>query len=201
MDYGSLSAGIGDLQQAIELATESMAGDPGDLKKKNNLRILYNQLAFFYLEEQRHEAAMQVISTTIELGDQLQFKVPFNQEYSREQAYSYSTAGEVYQQLDQPQQALKYLALSMKMSETNLRIDPGDFSATNDLVIDCMLVGRLHQDLGQSDQAAALFHQAERLIRPVYKAEPNNKYYLHTLMVALLDNQKTAEARPLFEQL
>ena len=201
MDYGELSAGTRDLQQAIGLASEGLARDPGDLKKLHNLRILNNQLAFFYLEEQRPEDAMQVINSAIELGEQLQIKAPFNQEYSREQAYSYSTAGEVHQLLKQPEQALEYLTRSMRMSESNLSNDPGNFSAINDLAIDCLLVGRLHQELGQSDQAVDLFNKAERLIRPVYAAEPNNKYYLHTLLVALLENQKPAEAKPLFEQL
>ncbi|MFC3195070.1 protein kinase [Marinicella sediminis] len=201
MDYGVLQTGISDLELASALAKQSIDQDRTDLKKQNNLRILFNQLAFFYLEDEQLKAAEQVIKQAIELGEELQLKAPFNQEYSREQAYSYSTAGEIYQQLNQPVQALELLTRSMNMSATNLNNDPHNFSAANDLAIDYLLVGGLHLELGQIEQANELFFRAEQLIRPIHEQEPNNKYYLHTLVVALLENSKPDEARPLLVQL
>jgi tetratricopeptide (TPR) repeat protein/tRNA A-37 threonylcarbamoyl transferase component Bud32 len=201
IDYGELSAGIADLQQAIEYAAQSMELDRTDLKKQNNLRILYNQLAYFYLEDHQFSEARDVVSQAIALGEELQLKAPFNQEFRREQAYSYGTAGEVFQQLGQPEQALTYLTRSMDMSASNLQNDPDNFSAVNDLAIDCLMVGGLHQELGQTEQAERLFVRAWLLIKPVHEQEPDNKYYTHTLLVALIQNKQYQEARPLFDQL
>lgn len=198
-DFGELEQGTTDTIKAIEYAQASIAQDPEDLKKLNNERILHNQLAFFYLENQQVEQAKTAILTAIELGDALKLKAPFNQEFEREQAYSFSTAGEIYQTQDNLDNALNYYLQGLAISKRNYDKDPDNYSAANDLAVDSLLVAGLQRQLGQQQSADELFAQVEAMMDGVHQAEPNNKYYAHTLLVAKLHLKKFDEAKPLFE--
>lgn len=198
-DFGALDQGIVDVLLAIEHAQASMALDPEDLKKQNNERILHNQLGFFYLEAQQLEPAKQAVLKAIELGDDLKLKAPFNQEFEREHAYSYGTAGELFQQLGELDEALRYYQITLATTEQLYASDPLNYSAANDLAVDKLLVADLRQQLGQNEQAQAEFFAVDALIQPVYQAEPNNKYYAHTLLVTKLHLQQWEQAKPLFE--
>ncbi|WP_223786911.1 serine/threonine-protein kinase [Marinicella meishanensis] len=199
LDYGELSQGITDLLLAIEHAQASMALDPEDLKKQHNQRILYNQLGFFYLEDQQLEPAQQAVLQAIELGDALKLKAPFNQEYEREHAYSYGTAGEISQQLGDLDAALRYYQFTLATTQELYAADPLNYSAANDLAVDLLLVADLQQQLGQTAEAQAQFAAVDALLQPVHEAEPNNKYYAHTLLVTKLQLQRWAEAKALYE--
>ncbi len=200
IDFGELTTGIEDVQQAIVAAQKSIDLDPEDLKKQNNLRILHNQLAYFFLENGQIEEAKTIVLRAIELGEQLKLKAPFNQQYQREHVFSLTTAGEVLQQQGQLSQALTYFQQSLNFSEATYAKDPGNYSAANDLAIDYLLVADLMLQQQQPDQAQELFVKAEALMQPIFAAEPNNKYYAHTLLVVKLHLKKFAEAKPLFTQ-
>jgi len=198
-DFGSLEQGTTDTIQAIEYAQAGILQDPEDLKKQNNERILHNQLAFFYLENQQVEQAKTAILKAIELGEALKLKAPFNQEFEREQAYSFSTAGEVYQQQKDLDSALRFYQQSLAITKLNHAKDPNNYSAANDLAVDSLLVAGLQEQLGHQQPADELFAQVEVMMEGVYQAEPNNKYYAHTLLVAKLHLKKFDEAKPLFD--
>jgi hypothetical protein len=87
------------------------------------VRILYNQLSYFYLENEQSEAAEQAALTAIEQGRALKLKAPFNQEFERELAYSYTTAGEIYQSSGDLAMALNYYQLSRDISLRNYAAD------------------------------------------------------------------------------
>ncbi|MCB1582503.1 MAG: protein kinase [Xanthomonadales bacterium] len=199
LDFGQLEQGIIDTIQAIELAQASIVQDNEDLKKQNNERILHNQLAFFYLESQQLEPAKSAALKAIELGNALKLKAPFNQEFEREQAYSFSTAGEIYQQQGYLDGALNYYQQGLAISKRNYEKDPSNYSAANDLAVDSLLVAGLQQQLGDQEAANQLFVDVEQMMEQVHTAEPNNKYYAHTLLVAKLHLKKFDEAKPLFE--
>ncbi len=200
LDFGELSTGVEDTQKAVTAAQTSAHLDHHDLKKHNNLRILYNQMAYFYLEAGQQEAAMEVVTQAISLGKELRLKAPFNQEYQREHAFSLSTAGEIHQDQGDLKTALQFYQQSMQITEANHAKDPNNFSVANDLAVDYLLLANLHQKDGNEVAAQTLFHQAEALIEPVYQAEKNNKYYAQTLLVVKLYLSKLEEAKPLFDQ-
>ncbi len=200
IDFGELTTGIRDIQQAIVAGEASVELDPEDLKKQHNIRILNNQLAYFFLENGQIEEAKTTVLRAVELGEQLKLKAPFNQQYQREHAYSLTTAGEVLQQQGQLEQALSYYQQSLAITEFNYTQDQGNYSTANDLAIDYLLVADLLLQQQQKEQATVLINKAEALMQPVYAAEPNNKYYMHTLLVVKLHLEKFAEAKPLFDQ-
>ncbi len=200
-DFGSIATGIDETTQAIALAQASIIQDAEDLKKQNNERILHNQLAFFQLETGHLEAAKTAAITAIELGNALKLKAPFNQEFEREQAYSFSTAGEVHQQLGDLESALHFYQQGLAISKHNHEKDPSNYSAANDLGVDTLLVAGLQLELGHELEATKAFNEIEALMEPVHQAEPNNKYYAHTLLVAKLQLKKFKEAKPLYDQL
>lgn len=199
LDFGSLSEGISDVNKAIAAGEKSIQLDTEDIKKQHNVRILYNQLSYFYLEDQQTQAAQQAALTAIEKGRALKLKAPFNQEYERELAYSYTTAGEIYQKSGDLQTALKYYQLSREISVRNYAADKNNYSTANDLAVDSLLIGDLLQQLGQSKQAEKLFSETEQMMEPIHHAEPKNKYYAHSLLVAKLHLKKFNEAKPLYQ--
>ena len=199
LDFGSLSEGIADVKKAIAAGEKSIQLDPEDIKKQHNVRILYNQLSYFYLEDLQTQAAQQAALSAIEQGQSLKLKAPFNKEYERELAYSYSTAGEIYQSLGDIKTALKYYQLSREISIRNYAADKNNYSTANDLAVDSLLIGDLYQQLGQTEQAQKLFSEIEEMMELIHQAEPNNKYYAHSLLVAKLQLKKFNEARQLFE--
>ncbi len=198
-DFGELEQGVKDINKAVAFAQASIVQDREDLKKQNNERILLNQLAFFYLESKQIEQAKAAALRAVELGDGLKLKAPFNQEYEREQAYSFSTVGEIYQQQGDLDSALNYYQQGLAISKHNYEKDPKNYSAANDLAVDALLVAGLEQQLGNVEAANQLFVEVESIIEQVHEAEPNNKYYAHTLLVAKLHQKKFTEARALFE--
>lgn len=199
LDFGELSQGLADTKLAIQHAESSIEQDPEDIKKQNNQRILYNQLAYFYLESDNNEAAKKAALKAIELGRQLTIKAPFNQDFEREQAYSYSTAGEVFQSEGDLTSALLYFQQGLEISQNNHLKDPNNFSAANDLAVDSLLVADLLNQSGQTVGAQTIFKEVESLMMPVHQAEPNNKYYAHALLVTKLQLEKFDEAKPLFD--
>ncbi len=198
-DFGELEQGTQDTIQAINYAQQSIKLDEEDLKKQNNERILHNQLAFFYLEAEQLDPAKQAVQKAVELGDALKLKAPFNQEFEREHAYSFSTAGEIFQQENDLGSALNYFQQGLAISRRNQAKDPSNYSATNDLAVDALLVAGLQQQLGNQQSATELFAEVEEMMMAVHQAEANNKYYAHTLLVAKLQMKKIAEAKVLFE--
>lgn len=199
IDFGTLKEGIKDVQKAIEAAEKSIQLDPEDIKKQHSLRILLNQLSYFYLENNQTEVAQKAALTAIEKGQALKLKAPFNQEFERELAYSYSTAGEIYQTLGDLQAALNYYQLSRDISVRNFAADKLNYSTANDLAVDSLLIGDILQQLGQTEEAIKMFTETEHMMDPIHQAEPNNKYYAHTLLVTKLQLKKITEAKPLFE--
>lgn len=199
LDFGIVTEGIKDVQKAIEAAEKSIQIDPEDIKKQHNVRILYNQLSYFYMENEQIEAAQQAALTAIEKGRALKIKAPFNQEFERELAYSYTTAGEIHQTLGDLQIALNYYQLGREISVRNYDADRNNFSTANDLAVDSLLIGDLLQQLGQSKQAEKLFSETEQMMEPIHHAEPKNKYYAHSLLVAKLQLKKFDEAKPLYQ--
>ncbi|MCX7553220.1 serine/threonine-protein kinase [Marinicella sp. S1101] len=199
LDFGDLQQGIDDIKSAIGFAEKSIQLDPEDLKKQNNLRILYNQLGFFYLSAEHQDAAKAAVMEAIRLGDDLKLKAPFNLEYAREHAYSHTTAGEIQQAEGDLAQALEHFQFSLLVSQNNHQQDPDNYSAANDLAVDTLLVADLKQQLGQQQQAQLMFESVEQLMQPVHAAEPNNKYYTHTLLVTLLHLKQFERAKPLFD--
>ncbi len=199
IDYGDLNDGIADVQQAIQLAQASIKQDPEDLKKQNNERILHNQLAYFYLENKQPKQAKTAVLQAIEMGDVLKTKAPFNQEYEREQAFSYSTAGEIYQAEETLELALQYYQLGLEISQRNFQKDPKNYSVANDLAVDSLLVANLLQQTGQQSLADDYFRAVEEMMTPVHLLESNNKYYAHTLLVVKLHLMKFEEAKTLFD--
>ncbi len=199
LDFGDLVQGIVDVQQAIDFAQASIKQDQEDLKKQHNERILHNQLAYFYLENEQLQNAKTAVLLAIDLGETLTAKAPFNQEFEREQAYSYSTAGEIYQTEGELDSALRYYQLSLDVSQRNYDKDPQNYSAANDLAVDSLLVANLLQQIGQETAAQALFLKVENLMSPVHEAEANNKYYAHALLVTKLHLKKFIEAKVLFD--
>lgn len=199
LDFGELIKGIEDTLTAIKYAQASIKQDQEDLKKQNNERILHNQLAFFYLEDQQLEKAKLTALRAIELGNALKLKAPFNQEYEREQAYSFSTAGEIFQRKDEYRNALEYYQKGLTISKRNYTEDPSNYSAANDLAVDSLLVAGLQLLLNNEKAAYNLFEEVESMMEKVHHAESNNKYYAHTLLVAKLHMKKYDEAKPLFE--
>ncbi|MCX7543852.1 serine/threonine-protein kinase [Marinicella gelatinilytica] len=200
LDFGIVTEGIKDVQKAIEAAEKSIQLDPEDIKKQHNVRILYNQLSYFYMENQQIEAAQQAALTAIEKGRALKIKAPFNQEFERELAYSYTTAGEIYQTLGDLQTALKYYKLGREISVRNFAADQHNYSTANDLAVDSLLIGGILQQLGQTEEAIKMFTETEQMMDPIYQNEPNNKYYTHTLLVTKLQLKKFDEAKSLFKQ-
>ena len=200
IDFGTLAAGINEVKSAIELSAESIRQDPNDLKKQNNLRILHNQLAYFLLEAGQVEAAREAALVAVDLGAELKLKAPEHREFDREQSFSFSTAGEIYQSQGDLEQALNYYLKGLVISKRNHQDDPSNYSVANDLAVDTLLVADLRQQLGQTEAAREQFITVEQLMDPIHKAEPNNKYYAHTLLVAKLQLQKTTEARELFNK-
>ncbi|WP_154224269.1 protein kinase domain-containing protein [Marinicella rhabdoformis] len=199
IDFGSLETGTSDLISAVEYAKKALAGDPEDIKKHNNLRILLNHLGFFLLESQRYQDALPYVELAVEQGLILQSKAPKNLEYQRELAVSYSTVGEVLQQLNEHGNALDYYQKSLSITEFLVSQDKGNFSTINDLAIDSLLVANLNAQLGYQKEAKKLWQKAADLMRPIQQKEPNNKYYSHTLLVALLQLQSYQEARSLYD--
>lgn len=199
LDFGSITDGIEAIKKAISAAKKSVELDPEDIKKLSNVRVLYSQLSFFYLEDQQIDAAKQAILKSIEKGLELKLKAPFNQDFERELAYSYSTAGEIVQSQGDLNQALHYYELSREISIKNHLADKKNYSAANDLAVDSLLIGDLLQQLGQSKQAEKLFSETEQMMEPIHHAEPKNKYYAHSLLVAKLQLKKFDEAKPLYQ--
>ncbi|KAA3645726.1 MAG: hypothetical protein DWP95_03965 [Proteobacteria bacterium] len=200
IDFGSLATGIEDVKNAIVAGEKSIQLDPEDIKKQNNVRILYNQLSYFYMENEQIEAAQQAALTAIEKGRALKIKAPFNQEFERELAYSYTTAGEIYQTLGDLQIALNYYQLGREISVRNFAADKHNYSTANDLAVDSLLIGGILQQLGQTEEAIKMFTETEQMMDPIYQNEPNNKYYTHTLLVTKLQLKKFDEAKSLFKQ-
>jgi serine/threonine protein kinase len=199
LDFGDINQGIVDVIQAIEFAQASIKQDSEDLKKQNNERILHNQLAYFYLENGQTNEAQKAVLLAVNLGEALKTKAPFNQEFEREQAYSFSTAGEVYQLQGETEKALEYYQSGLKISQRNYAKDQQNYSAANDLAVDSLLVADLLQQTGQQQEANALFTAVEKLMVPVHAAEPNNKYYAHTLLVTKLQLKQFEAAKKLFD--
>jgi len=199
LDFGSLTVGVADAEKAIIAAEKSVELDPEDIKKQNNVRILYNQLSYFYLENEQSNDAHKAALTAIEQGRALKLKAPFNQEFERELAYSYTTAGEIYQLLGDLQMALKYYQLSREISVRNYATDRNNFSNANDLAVDSLLIGSILQQSGQTEDALKMFTETEQMMESIHQAEPNNKYYAHSLLVAKLQLKKFNEAKVLFE--
>ncbi len=199
LDFGEIEQGIKDTQAAIEFAYNSIKGDQEDLKKHHNLRILHNQLAYFYMETDEIDRAKTAVLKAIELGDNLKLKAPFNQEFEREQAYSFSTAGEIFQTQGQTEQALTFYQQGLAISKRNYEQDSENFSAANDLAVDSLLVADLLQQTGEQVAANEIFNAVEALMEPIHLAEPNNKYYSHALLVTKLQLQKIDEAKGLFD--
>ena len=199
LDFGELDQGVEDTKAAIEFAQNSIKGDLEDLKKQHNLRILHNQLAYFYMEASELDLAKSAVIKAIELGDDLKLKAPFNQEFEREQAYSFSTAGEILQNQQQLEQALKFYQQGLAISKRNFEQDSENYSAANDLAVDSLLVADLLQQTGNQEAANELFIAVEGLMEPIHQAEPNNKYYAHALLVTKLQLKKISEAKDLFD--
>lgn len=199
IDFGDLAIGTEDVQRAIASGEQAVQADPGDLKKQNNVRILHSQLALFLLESGELEPALVAGLRAIALGDELALKAPFNQEYRREQSSAMTITGEILQGLDRDAAALRYYLRSLAISESLVALDPGNYSAVNDLSIDRLLVAGIQRSLGQQDQASALEQSVIEAMRPVVASEPENKYYSHTLLIALLEQGLKDQARPLFE--
>ncbi len=199
LDFGELNQGIKDTVAAIEFAEDSIDQDPEDIKKQHNQRILFNQMAFFHLEAGDKEAAKKAVLTAIKLGNNLTLKAPFNQEFEREQAYSYSTAGEVFQSEGDLIVALMYFQQGLDISQKNYEKDPHNYSVANDLAVDSLLVADLLQQAKQQVAAESLFIRVDKLMTPVHLAEPNNKYYAHTLLVTKLQLKQFEAAKRLFD--
>ncbi len=201
IDFGTLDTGIQDLTNAVSFAQEAISSDPEDIKKLNNRRILLNQLGYFLLEKQAFDVALPYAEEAVKQGQQLQLKVPKNLEFKRELAVSYSTLGEVLQQLGNNESALNYYQASLNISELLATQDKNNYSTINDFAIDILLVANLNHQLGYQKEALNLWHKAADLMRPIQEKEPNNKYYNHTLFVALVQLKKYLEAKVLYQTL
>lgn len=201
LDFGQADLGTQDLIQAVALAKKSSQIDPEDIKKRHNIRILDNHLAFFYLEANQHRQALPHVEEAVALGQTLQSMAPNNAEYRRELAVSYSTAGEILSWLKQPEAALVHYQNSLAITQAIHQNDPSNFSAANDLAVDLTLVANLKNDLGQIKEAETLWQQARSLMEPVVKKEPNNKYYVHTLLVPVIQLKQYGQAKVLFDSL
>lgn len=199
IDYGSLESGTQDLILAVEFAQQALASDADDIKQHHNLRILLNQLGYFLLESQRFQKALPYVELAVKQGLILQSKAPKNLEYQRELAVSYSTAGEVLQQLNAHGDALNYYQKSLSITEFLASQDKDNFSTANDFAIDTLLVANLNSQLGYHKEAQDLWQKAADLMRPIQQKEPNNKYYSHTLLVALLQLKEYSAAKPLYQ--
>ena len=158
-------------------------------------------MGYFLLEGQQYKEAEPYVELAINKGVELQSKAPNNLEYQRELAVSLSTAGEVKQQLGNNESALNFYQQSLSISEFLANQDENNFSTANDFAIDTLLVANLNAQLGYQKEAQALWQKAAELMRPIQAQEPNNKYYNHTLFVALLQLKKHEEAKPLYNML
>ena len=196
IDFGSLQQGINDLKKAIIQGKHAIEIDAKDLRKMNNIRILHNQLSFFYLEDGKHTEGLETAKKALEYGLNLESQAPLNKEYKRELSYTYSTLGEIYQQLQDSQNALLSMEKGLQISRENYQRDPENFSVANDLCIDLLLVAEQFKTIEQNDKFSQLSNEALKIIQHVTSQEPNNKYYRHTYATALLMLEQFDEARP-----
>lgn len=201
IDFGDIKNGIDDLKQAINLGEKAISSGGKDLRKENNIRILHNQLGFFYLEDGQTELAIETVNKAVEYGLNLESQAPLNKEYKRELSYSYSTLGEIYQQIDDKPNALSLMEKGLEISRKSYQQDKNNFSVANDLCIDMLLIAGLYQSDGQIQKFENLSKEALKIIEPIATAEPNNKYYKHTYVSSLLMLKQFKNAKPLIQSL
>jgi len=199
LDYAGLALSLAAARRALESATQAIALDAEDLKKQHNLRILYGQLAYLELEDADLESAAESIHAAIQLGEELSIKAPFNQEYRREHAVSFTTAGSIQQSLKREDAALSYFERGLEVSETLYRQDTGNLSAANDLAIDLLQVASIYRQREDGAKTERFAEHARELMRVVFKAEPGNKYYAKSLLVAHLYLGESEQTPELFE--
>lgn len=85
--------------------------------------------------------------------------------------------------------------------EISIRIytaDKQNYSTANDLAVDTLLIGDILNQLGVTEQAHKMFIETEEIMEPIHRAEANNKYYAHTLLVTKLHLNKFEEAKKLY---
>jgi len=201
LDFGQLSTGIGALKLAIESGITAVEKDSEDLRKHNNIRILYNQIGFFYLEKNDLNLAKSSIEEAISRGINLGLIAPLNQEFKRELSYSYSTATEIYLNLGQTQQAKSSVKKSLEFSKDAHTEDQGNFSLANDYAIDLILEAKLNVSNINDLESHQNILTAFKIMQKVFNSEPNNNYYKHTILIILLYMNKVEEARTIFDDL
>jgi tetratricopeptide (TPR) repeat protein len=201
LDFGSLENAISSNIKAIERGLKAISFDDSDLKKHNNIRILYNQIGFLYLEQGENLKAIDALYKALQFGLELKIKAPFNQKFQRELSYSYSTIGEAYKINKQPQKALINFEKGLKISREIYQKNKNDFSSANDLSIDLIHVASIQKSVGNIDQHFSLLSEAHEIMSLVHQHEPENKYYTHTFASLLLMLDKPEKAIALINQL
>ncbi|TGD72654.1 serine/threonine-protein kinase [Mangrovimicrobium sediminis] len=195
-DYGEPRDALTALERALVIARRARgAGD--DIETLDNHRILLNQQAYMLTQLGDYAGADAAMVTAIETGERLQAMAPQNREYQRELAYSFTTGGETAERRGDDATALQRYRRGLAISREIAAADAGSFTAANDLAVDLVSVANLTAKLGGRERAEALWREAAALIEPVWRQEPDNKYYQYTLAVAWLQLGRHEEVRPL----
>ncbi len=194
-DYGSEAEALSAMARALAIAARAV--DAGDLiEALDNQRILLNQNAYMLTQTGDFDAADAALVKAIDNGRRLQAMAPQNREYQREFAYSFTTGGETAERRGDDATALARYEKGLEISRQIAAADPSSFTAANDLAVDLISVGNLRDKIGDSARAAALWREAAGLIEPVWRHEPDNKYYQYTLALAWIQLGRYEEARP-----
>jgi serine/threonine protein kinase len=196
-DYAESNEAIQVALEATKVARLISIEEPTNILYLINLATILNQLSFLYMETEQYSKAQQSVDESIQLGLLLQQRAPNNFEYLRELAYSYTTAGELAELDQKLELALKYYQKGLDISKKMAQTDAGNYSTINDYAVDLIHVGDMMVKLDKLQLAQDYWSQALLQIKPVYHQESNNKYYTHTLTVAIIKNKNYQQAKPL----
>ncbi|KAA9130297.1 protein kinase [Marinihelvus fidelis] len=196
-DYGAPEDAMTSIEQALVLARETVDATGEDIEFLSNYRILLNQKAFFLLDGGDLGQAQSTTDEAIAAGERLALMAPENLEYRREFAYSLTTGGEIAEAMGDDERALALYRRGLEGSRDIAARDSGGYSSANDLAIDLTSVANVLSRLGHQQESQVMWREAVELMRPVQQAEPDNKYYVYSLAIPLIQLGQYDEAAPL----
>ncbi len=192
---------IHDFKSAITSIRVLLQKQPNHAKFKMHEQLILNQIAYVFLLNEQPGETEKVVRQAINLGTNLNTRLPENKRISRELAYSWSTLGDLQLEKEQLEDAIVSFNHSLQISKNLAQIEPNNQSAQNDLAVDSLGLAKIWLKTGDQTKAKSLFLQAEKAISEIAQKQDASLYYIHTYAWILMYLNKTSQALPYIERL
>lgn len=188
-------------RQALKKHRQQVKTNPNDNKSLHDLSVILIAIGDFHLDRSEFDFALEYFTEAIDIRQQLIEKEPEKIRWQRELAASHNRKAIVLQKLDNFEEAIFELQVSLKSAERIAQLDSSNIQLIRDLYIAWNLIGNTQQEAGKLNEALGAFLKGISINKKAYIFDYHNIVIKRDLSVSytnigdlLFETNNTAKA-------